>query len=75
MRFESGVGRAFHHRAQEHGLEVAAVISEVAVGLAEGGDDLRHLEPEHALASVSVAPWLCGSRSWPSVVWAQIWMR
>jgi hypothetical protein len=26
-------------------------------------------------SSVSVAPWLCGSRSWPSVVCAQIWMR
>src|SRR6056297_306814 len=49
MRLEAGVARAWHHGAEEHRLEVAAVIGEMAVGLAEGGHDLRHFEPEHAV--------------------------
>lgn len=53
MGAEARVAGARHHGAEEHGLEAVAivfgVVGEVPVRLAEGGDDLRHLQPEHAL--------------------------
>ena len=35
-----------HDRAQKHGFEIATVIGQMAVGLAESRDDLRHLQTE-----------------------------
>src|SRR6056297_1943883 len=49
MRLEAGVVRTGHHWAEEHSLEAAAVIGEVAVGLAEGWHDLGHFEPKHTV--------------------------
>src|SRR4051794_1790683 len=49
VRLQAGLLCAPHHRTQEHGFEFAAVVSEVAVRLAEDRDDLRHLETERAV--------------------------
>src|SRR4051812_34601823 len=49
VRLEPGLPGAPHHRAQEHCFEFAAVIGEVAVGLAEYRNDLGHFETEHAV--------------------------
>ena len=49
MRLEAGVARAWHDWAEEHRVEVAAVIGEMTVRLAEGGHDLGHFEPELAV--------------------------
>src|SRR5262249_25094700 len=49
VRLQAGFLRAAHHRTQEDGFEFVAVISEVTVRLAEHGNDLRHLETEHAV--------------------------
>src|SRR3954468_11242352 len=49
VRLEAGFLCAPHHRSQENGFEFTAVIGEVAMRLAEDGNDLRHLEPELAV--------------------------
>src|SRR3954470_6291477 len=49
MRFQAGFLCAPHHRPEEHGFELTAVIGEVAMRLAEDRNDLRHLEPELAV--------------------------
>ncbi len=51
MGGEALVLRARHDRPEEDGPEraaLSAVVGEVAVRLAEGRDDLRHLQPERA---------------------------
>src|SRR3954470_10682165 len=49
VRLEAGFLRAPHHRPQEDGFELAAVIGEVTMRLAEDRNDLRHLEPEFSI--------------------------
>ena len=49
MPLQAGVFGAPHHRAQEDGPELAAVIGEMAMGLAKDGDDLRHFEAERPI--------------------------
>src|SRR5262245_39544023 len=49
MRFKPGVSRARHQGTQKDGLESTAVIGEVTMRLAKGGNDLRHLETEHTV--------------------------
>src|SRR3954468_20273071 len=49
VRLEAGFLCAPHHRPQKDGFELTAVISEMAMRLAEDGNDLRHLEPELAV--------------------------
>ncbi len=49
MGLEAGIARTGYDGAQKDGLEIAAVIGQVTVGLAKGGHDLRHLQPEHAV--------------------------
>src|SRR6478752_7725063 len=46
VRLEAGLFCASHHGTQKDGLELTAVIGEVAVRLAEDRNDLRHLETE-----------------------------
>src|SRR5689334_7105695 len=49
MRLQAGFLGAAHHRTQEHGFELAAVIGEVTVRLAEDRNDLWHLEAKLAV--------------------------
>src|SRR4051812_14783168 len=49
VRLEAGFLCAPHYRPQEDGFEFTAVIGEVAMRLAEDGNDLRHFEPELAV--------------------------
>ena len=49
MGGELFVVHAGHDRAQEYGLVLAAVIGQVPVRLAEGGNDLGHLQAELAI--------------------------
>jgi len=48
MRFQAGVFRAPHDGSQEDGLEVAAVIGKMAMGLSERRNDLRHFQAKSA---------------------------
>src|SRR3978361_2549527 len=47
VRLQAGLFCAPHHGTQKDGFEFTAVISEVAMRLAEDGNDLRHLKTEH----------------------------
>src|ERR1700704_1047645 len=47
VRLEAGLFCAPHHGTQKDGFEFTAVIGEMAMRLAEDGNDLRHLETEH----------------------------
>src|SRR5262249_22520679 len=49
VRLQAGLLCALHHGAQENGFEFAAVIGEMAMRLAEEGNDLRHLQTELAV--------------------------
>src|SRR5215831_19562688 len=49
VRFQAGLFCAPHHGTQKDGLEFTAVISEVTMGLAEDGNNLRHLKAERAV--------------------------
>src|SRR6201995_5666734 len=49
VRFQAGLLGALHHRTKEDGFELAAVIGEVTMRLAEDRNDLRHLETECAV--------------------------
>src|SRR6187200_3291574 len=49
VRLQGGILCAPHHRTQKDGFEFTAVIGEVAMRLAEDGNDLRHLETERAV--------------------------
>src|SRR5215475_14511948 len=49
VRFQAGLLGALHHGTQEDRLELAAVIGEVAMRLAEDRNDLRHLETERSV--------------------------
>src|SRR5258708_13039677 len=46
VRLQAGLFCAPHHGTQKDGFEFTAVIGEVAVRLAEDGNDLRHLKTE-----------------------------
>ena len=48
MCAQAGVFRTAHHRAQKDGFKVAAVIGQMAMGLAERRHDLRHFQTELA---------------------------
>src|SRR5215217_6391988 len=47
VRLQAGFLCAPHHGTQKDGFELTAVIGEVPMGLAEDGNDLRHLETEY----------------------------
>src|SRR6185312_7685331 len=47
VRLKTGIFCAPHHGTQEDGFEVTAVIGEMTMRLAKGGNDLRHLKTEH----------------------------
>src|SRR3954447_19036775 len=49
VRLEAGLFCAPHHRTQKHGFELAAVIGEMTVRLAEDRNDLRHFQTELAV--------------------------
>src|SRR3954467_4712883 len=49
VRLEARLLGAAHHGTQEHGFELAAVIGEMAMRLAEDRNDLRHFETELAV--------------------------
>ncbi|KKL79792.1 hypothetical protein LCGC14_2011260 [marine sediment metagenome] len=49
MRLEAAIPGACHHRPQENGFELCAVMGEMAMGLPEGRHDLRHLEAEYTV--------------------------
>src|SRR4051812_10767236 len=46
VRLQASLLCAAHHGTQKHGFELAAVIGEVTMRLAEDRNDLRHLETE-----------------------------
>lgn len=72
MRLVAGVLRARQQGTQEYGLEFTAVVGEVRIRLAEAGTICGISRRNAPFASLNVAPWLCQSRSLPSVVRAQI---
>src|SRR3954463_1354202 len=49
VRLQAGFLGAAHHGTQEDGFELAAVIGEMPMRLAEDRNDLRHLETELAI--------------------------
>ena len=49
MRLKAANLSARHHGAQKDGLESTTVISEMAMRLAEGRDNLRYLKTEHSV--------------------------
>ena len=72
---KAGLFRARHHGAQKDGLEITAVIGEVAMRLTKDRNDLRHLETEHPVRVSERGPMTARVVLYPSVVCAQIWMR
>src|SRR5262245_20252607 len=49
VRLQAGFLGASHHGTEKDGLELAAVVGEVTMRLAENGNDLRHFETELAV--------------------------
>lgn len=75
MGFEGGFLGVAHDRSQKNGFELASVGGEVAVGLAEDGQDLGHFQAEGAFRVGKGGAVALGLCSWPSAVWAEIWTR
>ena len=75
MRLQAGFLRAAHHGTQEDGFELAAVIGEMAMRLAEHGNDLRHLQTEFAVLVGERRAVALRLMLLTSTVCAQIWMR